>query len=387
MRLRFFAFLLILSLALLCSGLYVGLRVTSVWSDVNHTLVWAGVTTVVLLQIAGPFIYRALPFQERRFFALRWIVFTFMGIGVTLTLYTLIADIFITAVGFVSRHAAANVEPYGIGFALALVAVSNVTGVFQMAFGPFVKKIEIPLPDEFAALSGTKIVQISDLHIGPSISSVFASKVVRICNSLSPDIIALTGDLIDGFPDAIRESCAPLAGLKSRYGSYGVFGNHEFYWNPAGWDQVYRDMGITTLHSDCSRIEIGGAGLAIIGIPDGQSFRIVPGFPYDLATACEKSRPGDFRLLLAHQPKSALGIEDQNINLVLSGHTHGGQFFPFTLLVRLAEPFVAGLYRVGTSWLYVNRGTGYWGPPTRFLVPPEITLITLVAEASKKTIK
>jgi uncharacterized protein len=387
MRLRFFAFLLILSLVLLCSGLYVGLRVTSVWSDSNHTLVWAGISIVVLLQLAGPFIYRALPFQERRFFALRWVVFTFMGIGVTLTLYTLIADLLILCIGVVSRHTAAAVEPYGIGLALALVVVSNLAGVFQMALGPFVKKIEIPLPDEFAALSGTKIAQISDLHVGPSISRAFASKVVNICNSLSPDIVALTGDLIDGFPDVIRESCAPLAGLKSRYGCYGVFGNHEFYWNPLGWDQVYRDYGINTLHSDCRRVEIGGTGLAIMGIPDMQSFKVAPGFPYDLALACSKSRPGDFRLLLAHQPKSALGIEDQNINLVLSGHTHGGQFFPFTLLVRLAEPFVAGLYRVGESWLYVNRGTGYWGPPTRFLVPPEITLITLVSAASKKTSK
>ena len=379
MNARFVIFLTTILGFLLGSGFYVGHRITTTWSSVDASVIWVGVYAIILLQISGPFLYRLIPSQTMSYFVGRWIVFSFMGIGATLILYTLLSDAVIFAVGVVSPSVAEHLAPFGVGLALSMVVVTNIIGAVQMIVGPRVYAVDVPLPTTMRHLDGFKIAQISDLHVGPTISRLFVEKVVRRTNDLGADIIALTGDLIDGKPEVLRESCRPLASLKSRHGVFVVLGNHEFYWRAATWVAEYESMGFKPLNNVHQVIEYNEGRIAIAGVPDRASTGMAEGFRYDPEQAAQGIPLAAYKILLAHQPKSSREAQKFGFDLMLSGHTHGGQFFPFTLLVRLAERFVRGLYRSGNLWIYVNRGTGYWGPPIRFLVPPEITLITLKA--------
>jgi predicted MPP superfamily phosphohydrolase len=379
MNARFVIFLTTILGFLLGSGFYVGHRITTTWSSVDASVIWVGVYAIILLQISGPFLYRLIPSQTMSYFVGRWIVFSFMGIGATLILYTLLSDAVIFAVGVVSPSVAEHLAPFGVGLALSMVVVTNIIGAVQMIVGPRVYAVDVPLPTTMRHLDGFKIAQISDLHVGPTISRLFVEKVVRRTNDLGADIIALTGDLIDGKPEVLRESCRPLASLKSRHGVFVVLGNHEFYWRAATWVAEYESMGFKPLNNVHQVIDYNEGRIAIAGVPDRASTGMAEGFIYDPEQAAQGIPLAAYKILLAHQPKSSREAQKFGFDLMLSGHTHGGQFFPFTLLVRLAERFVRGLYRSGNLWIYVNRGTGYWGPPIRFLVPPEITLITLKA--------
>jgi predicted MPP superfamily phosphohydrolase len=379
MNARFVIFLTTILGFLLGSGFYVGHRITTTWSSVDASVIWVGVYAIILLQISGPFLYRLIPSQTMSYFVGRWIVFSFMGIGATLILYTLLSDAVIFAVGVVSPSVAEHLAPFGVGLALSMVVVTNIIGAVQMIVGPRVYAVDVPLPTTMRHLDGFKIAQISDLHVGPTISRLFVEKVVRRTNDLGADIIALTGDLIDGKPEVLRESCRPLASLKSRHGVFVVLGNHEFYWRAATWVTEYESMGFRPLNNVHQIIDYNDGRIAIAGVPDRASTGMAEGFRYDPEQAAQGIPLAAYKILLAHQPKSSHEAQKFGFDLMLSGHTHGGQFFPFTLLVRLAERFVRGLYRSGNLWIYVNRGTGYWGPPIRFLVPPEITLITLKA--------
>ncbi len=374
----FVVFLTIICTFLLGFGYYLGTRFSGVFSPQYGLITWIAVYGIILLQIAGPIFYRIIPNRDNRYFVLRWIMFSCMGVGASMILYTVAADCAVVVLGFLFPEKSGEISEYGVSLALSLVFVTNVVGTAQVARGPRIYHVKVPLPPALEALRGFRLAQVSDLHVGPTIGHRYARRVTNAVNALSPDAIALTGDLIDGSVESLREDVAPLAELRSRFGTFAVLGNHEFYWRVDEWQREFSELGFTMLNNEHRVLEFNGAKIAMAGVPDIQAGRMVKDMKSDPALAL-KGAPGDaFRILLAHQPASYKAAAAAGFHLQLSGHTHGGQFFPFTLIVRLAQPFVKGLHRVGENfWIYVNRGTGYWGPPIRFLVPPEITLITL----------
>lgn len=377
MSYRFAIFLSILMAILLTAGLYLGLRVTSAYPTLNSALVWFFIYAVVILQISGPIFYRIVPDRTNRFFVARWIMFTCMGIASCLLMYMLITD----AVILITRLFAPSLSPHlsqlGVGTTLSLVVITNAVGATQVARGPSIYHVTIPLPDSHAELDGLKIAQISDLHVGPTIGRSYAEKVVTLVNQERPDIIALTGDLVDGTPSQLRNGVEPLMNLSATYGVFGVLGNHEFYWRADDWLNEYQALGISMLTNEHAVLEHKGARVVIAGVPDHKACHMISGMTSNPESSLVNAPQEAFKILLAHQPSSHRAASAAGFHLQLSGHTHGGQFFPFSMIVRLAERFVKGLYRFQSLWIYVNRGTGYWGPPIRFLVPAEITLISL----------
>ncbi len=240
-----------------------------------------------------------------------------------------------------------------------------------LARRPRIVRVTVPIADLPSDLAGFRILQLSDLHIGPTIRRRFVDAVVDRANALRPDLVAVTGDVADGLVPELREHVAPLARLRAPHGAYFVTGNHEYYWDVRGWTNELERLGIAVLSNE-HRVVVRGRGrLLVAGVNDLSAAS-------DPAAAVAGAAPSDVRVLLAHQPRSAFAAQAAGYDLQLSGHTHGGQYFPFNLLVRLFQPFVAGLHRLESMWLYVSRGTGYWGPPLRLGAPPEITLLELV---------
>lgn len=241
-----------------------------------------------------------------------------------------------------------------------------------------VREVEVPLARLPSALSGLTIVQLTDMHVGPTIGKSFVDQVVRKANAQKPDVVVITGDLVDGSISQLRDQIAPLAGLQSRYGTYFVTGNHEYYSGAVEWTAQLRAMGVRVLSGE--RIEIGdrAASFDLVGIDDFTDARIQGGYRRMLARALAGRDPERELVLLAHQPKAVQGASEHGVGLQLSGHTHGGQIWPFGMVVALAQPYVSGLHRHGDhTQIYVSCGTGYWGPPMRFGAPAEITRLVL----------
>jgi predicted MPP superfamily phosphohydrolase len=188
-------------------------------------------------------------------------------------------------------------------------------------------------------------------------------------------VIAVTGDLVDGSVAQLSEHTAPLSELKARYGSFFVTGNHEYYSGAAAWIAEVTRLGVRVLQNEHVVLSHNGAALVLAGVND-YSAPHAKGAPSTAQIALQGAPKGP-RVLLAHQPRSAAAALEAGVDLQLSGHTHGGQFLPWNLLVPLQQPFVAGLHKMGKLLVYVSRGTGYWGPPKRFGAPSEITLLTL----------
>jgi predicted MPP superfamily phosphohydrolase len=229
------------------------------------------------------------------------------------------------------------------------------------------------------ALAGFTIVQISDIHVGPTIKGGYVHAVVDRVNTLDADLVAITGDLVDGSVAQLGADIAPLAWLASRHGTFVVTGNHEYYSGADEWVAEYRRIGMTVLMNEHVVIEQGGASLVVAGVTDFSAQQFDEAQRSDPARAVAGSPAGAPKVLLAHQPRSADAALAVGVDLQLSGHTHGGQFWPWNLFVRLQQPYTAGLDRHGKLWVYTSRGTGYWGPPKRFGAPSEITRIRLVA--------
>jgi hypothetical protein len=246
---------------------------------------------------------------------------------------------------------------------------------------PEINEVPVRLARLPPALSGLTIAQISDLHVGPTIGERSVRRVVEATNRLRPDLVAITGDLVDGSVPSLAAAVAPLAGLRARWGVVFVTGNHEYYSGVRAWEAHLRALGIRVLRNERIAIGDAGASLDVAGIDDWRSGGLAPGHGPDLARALAGRDPERSLVLLAHQPK---GVEEgaaAGVELQLSGHTHGGQIFPFNLVTGLAYRYLAGLYRGvgpgGAGQVFVSRGTGYWGPPMRLGFPPEISRIVL----------
>jgi predicted MPP superfamily phosphohydrolase len=267
---------------------------------------------------------------------------------------------------------------YGSALILGLSLAAMVAGYREATRAPRITELDVPIEGLPPGLSGLRIAQISDLHIGATIRRAFVEKVVGAVNGLGPDLVALTGDIVDGPIDHLKPHFEPLTRLEAPLGRYYVTGNHEFYWDADGWIRAVRESGLTALVNTHAVVERAGHKIVVAGVLDYWATRNGSQAASDpVAAIAGAPKDAAFRLLLAHQPKTALAAASLGYDLQLSGHTHGGQFLPWTLVVRGIQPFVRGLHRVGRMWVYVNRGTGYWGPPMRLGAPSEITLIRL----------
>ncbi len=255
-------------------------------------------------------------------------------------------------------------------------------GVWSAVRPVAVKPVSIRLKKLPESLSGLRLVQLSDMHVGLTIGRDFVEDVVRKVNALQPDLVAITGDLIDGSVEDLGAAIAPLGGIRSKLGTYFVTGNHEYYSGADSWLEFLRDLGIRVLRNEHVELSKNGETFHVAGVDDWTAHRFGNGHGADMARAMlgrDTSKPV---VLLAHQPIQFDEARAHGVDLQISGHTHGGQIFPFGFLTRLAQPFLSGLHRRGESQIYVSSGTGYWGPPMRIAAPAEITLIELNPDAN-----
>jgi uncharacterized protein len=270
---------------------------------------------------------------------------------------------------------------------VALTAFTTMVGYVSARRRAPIKHVQIPLRDLPDSLNGFTIVQISDIHVGRTIKRDYVDAIVDAVNSLDADLIAVTGDLVDGPVRELAPHTAPLARLTARHGAYFVTGNHEYYSGESAWTTELRRLGLRVLKNEHVVLHHRGASLVIAGVTDYGAHHFDAAQRSDPARAIAgaPSNAGA-KILLAHQPRSAAAAAAAGFDLQLSGHTHGGQFWPWTLFVRFQQPFTAGLHRLNNLWVYISRGTGYWGPPNRFGVPSEITVLHLVpAHAADST--
>jgi predicted MPP superfamily phosphohydrolase len=260
---------------------------------------------------------------------------------------------------------------------VALTAI----GFFNARRTAQVKRVSIHLKALPAGLDGFRIAQISDIHVGPTIKASYLEKIVERVNALDADVVAITGDLVDGSVPELREHVAPLARLRARHGVFFVTGNHEYYSGVHAWVAELQRLGIRVLHNEHVVLQHGGATLVLAGVPDFTGHHFDPAHVSDPAAAMAGAPADAVRVLLAHQPRTAAAAAAAGFDLQLSGHTHGGQFLPWTLFVPLQQPYTAGLHQLGRLWVYVSRGTGYWGPPKRLGAPSEISELRLAPSA------
>jgi len=265
----------------------------------------------------------------------------------------------------------------GLGL-LGSSSALSAAGAMQARQLAEVHRVRVPIAGLHPDLAGLRIAQITDLHIGPILGRAWLDEVVSRVNQLRPDLIAVTGDLADGTVEDLREDVGALRRLRAPHGVYFVTGNHEYYWDALAWVDEVRRLGLDALVNEHRLLAIGGARLQVAGVTDYSAGPILRRHRTDPAQALAGAPDADLRVLLAHQPKSIHKARTLGVHLQLSGHTHGGQFFPWNLLIGFFQPLAQGLGRFGDTWLYVSRGTGTWGPPLRTGVPAEITEIELV---------
>lgn len=357
----------------------------SPWPVLSTMLALALLNSVLLMPMGIGLVARLAGIGHRTTRAVTWLSWAGMGFSSTLLILTLLRELSLLAaltvdlaqpgmldLGTLRRESALAVCL--LGFLITLLGFSNARRTAA------VTRVDIPIANLPPPLQGFRIVQISDIHVGPTIRRDYLRRIVAAVNRQQADMVAITGDLVDGGVRELAPHVAPLADLVSRHGSYFVTGNHEYYSGAHAWIAELRRLGIEVLLNSHVVLEHGGATAVVAGVTDFNADRFDPAHRSDPREAISGAPPdAAVRVLLAHQPRSASTAAEAGFDLQLSGHTHGGQFMPWNFFVKLQQPFVAGLHKVGRLWVYTSRGTGYWGPPKRFGAPSEITLIKLVA--------
>jgi hypothetical protein len=325
-----------------------------------------------------------------------WVGFTFLGFISILVVFMLARDIpslFGALVSGLKRlFTRRSRRPYFIGpnharrrfllnasNGLFLAAALPMTGfgVYNARRKPSVLKNDLFVLDLPDGLDGFTIAQISDTHIGPTIRADWARKVVDAVNGLDPDLIVHTGDMVDGAVDGLKTDVLPFGDLNAPHGVWFCTGNHEYYSGVFEWLSEARRLGIRPLVNEHALIDTGQGRLLLAGVTDLRAGRMVPGHASSPSKAMAEAPEHDVSLLLAHQPDSVYAASEAGFDIQLSGHTHGGQYFPYNYVIHLFQTFVRGPYIHDGTQLYVNMGTGYWGPPMRIGTVPEITLHTL----------
>ena len=331
---------------------------------------------------------------------LGWPVFVWLGFAILLLLGFLTVDLIRLARWSVRNGVAKvrKVEPSkdfdperrklfarAAGGAVVVAAAgTSVAGTHAALREQEIEEVSVSLSRLPRELDGFTIAQITDVHVGFTVSRSFVQGIVDRVNALKPDLVAITGDLVDGDVPTLRDAVAPLAELSATHGAFFVTGNHEYYSGADDWIAELRRLGITVLFNERVRIGSGEASFDLAGVTDLEGKRH-DGHKPDLARALAGRDPSRELVLLAHQPRFAFQTKGHGVGLQLSGHTHGGQIWPWHYLVKIQQGgFLAGLQRHGDTQVYTSRGTGYWGPPLRVGAPSEITRLILRAEGHEK---
>jgi predicted MPP superfamily phosphohydrolase len=348
------------------------------WPEPARSLGVAAIALFAALIVLHPLADRVLPRRIARW--LSWPTTIWMGAFFWLLLLLFATDAVLWAAGG-AAHAETgapveNTAAWRAAIVLGITAAAVAVGLRGGLAGPVLRREVYAIERWPRALDGFRIVQISDIHIGPLLGREFAAHLAQRVNALDPDLVAVTGDLVDGSAQRLADEVAPFGELRARCGVFFVTGNHDHYSGAASWVEAVRGLGMRVLRNE--RVEIGeqGASFDLAGVDDHHAHFTADGRE-DLAQALAGRDPERAAVLLAHDPSTFARARAEAIDLQLSGHTHGGQIWPFAWFVRLATPYVAGRYRDGRAQLYVSRGTGFWGPPLRLFSPAEITEITV----------
>ncbi|MBK9516305.1 MAG: metallophosphoesterase [Anaeromyxobacter sp.] len=271
------------------------------------------------------------------------------------------------------------------GGALVAAGAAGAASLRSAAGPAVIEEVPVRLARLPRALSGFTLAQVTDLHVGPTIREREVRRVVEQVNGLRPDAVVITGDLVDGSTRELGPIVAELGRLSARHGVYFVTGNHEYYSGVEAWADFLAGLGVRVLRNQ--RVALGdgapgGATFDLAGVNDWSAGPAGTPHGMDLPRALAGRDPERSLVLLAHQPRGVDEAVRQGVELQVSGHTHGGQLFPWNFAVRAAFPYVKGLYRAQGApegQVYVSRGTGYWGPPMRLGSPPEITRLVLTS--------
>lgn len=384
------AFLSIFTVLMALSHFYLFVRLNSYLQlSIHNKKILATVFGVLafLTVICLP-VSRILPREAASIFA--WMIFPWMGFVLLFLVVFLSADVvwfvykWITSVSQINPERRVFIQR-GFGLsALGLVGLLGVGSLWNGLRGVSIKPLSVVLKKLPQSLDGLRIVQITDLHIGPMIHNDWLKHVVDQVNELKPDLIAITGDVVDGSVEELQQDVAALAGLTAPLGVYFVTGNHEYYSGVESWCAAMTGLGIRVLRNERVSITAGdkGESFDLAGVDDWGSHQF-PGQGPDLPKALQGRDTSKALVLLAHQPAAIHEAAAHGVDLQLSGHTHGGQIWPFAFLVFLQQPYVEGLHRHRDTMtqIYVSPGTGFWGPPMRLGTTAEITHITLSASA------
>jgi hypothetical protein len=364
-------------------------RDTQLAGPARHIATAATVTLVCLI-VAAPVLNRLVPSIGR---SLAWPGFMWLGMMFFLAVFLFGTDVLRLLVGLVgslSGHAifdpSRRVFTARVVAGAALTSVAGVTAAaVQATRGRVaVKRIEVLLDRLPAAADGMRIVQMCDMHVGGLLGKRFVEDVVQTANQLAPDVIAVVGDLVDGSIEQLRPAIAPMAKLRARYGTFFVTGNHEYYSSSGAraWMDELDGMGLRVLRNQRVPVGTADAGFDLAGVPDQTAGRFADEGPAQSVAETMAGRdPARAVVLLAHQPLAIHEAARHGVDLQLSGHTHGGQIWPWGVLVRLQQPFIRGLHRLRDTQIYVSCGTGFWGPPMRLGATAEITEIVLRSKA------
>lgn len=335
----------------------------------------------------GPLVFLSVPLTgDPLVDAFQRFGYLVLGFFSILFAFVLARDVLFGAISIFERAATRGHEPDAtrrellgrITGALAFGASAGITvaGHVRAVRTASVERVDLRISGLSADLEGFRIAQISDIHVGPAIRRREVRAIVEKVNALSPDLIAITGDLVDGSVERIGREIAPLRDLRATHGAFFCTGNHEYYSGAEAWLEEVKRHGIGVLGESHELLTHGRANVLVAGVhdPEGERYGMGPSRP---RAAIEGAPARDYSILLAHRPSAIREAAAAGFDLQLSGHTHGGQYFPYTWVVRLVQRFDTGLHRVGGAFLYVNRGTGFWGPSIRLGSSQEITLLTL----------
>jgi len=267
---------------------------------------------------------------------------------------------------------------------LGASGVMTAVGLYQARRRPRIVPVYVSIPNLPDGLEGFSITQFSDLHVGSTIKRGWVQMVVEQINSIGADVIVFTGDLADGPVPGLENEVSPLKELEAPHGSFFVTGNHEYYSGVEKWVEEVDKLGFTVLINEHRVLETAGARIVMAGVTDFSAGRMLASHRSDPEAALAGAPAGAVKVLLAHQPRTVAQASKTGCHLQLSGHTHGGQTIFWSWMVAMSQPYIRDLnwYEQGNegTWVYVNSGTGYWGPPTRFGVPSEITVLTLTSQ-------
>lgn len=309
-----------------------------------------------------------------------WIGLPALGMFSSLLVLTVLRDLVLLLAGLFGLYSD-RLAAWSAMAVPSLAVLVTLIGFVNARRVARVVDVDVPIAGLPEALHGFTIAQISDIHVGPTIKRSYLDAIVAAVNALDADVIAITGDVVDGSVGRLAEHTAPLAQLSARQGVYFVTGNHEYYSNAHAWIAEFRRLGLTVLLNEYVVLRHRDVSLLLAGVTDYTAHYFDEAHRSDPHAALAGAPPDvGAKVLLAHQPRTAMAAADAGFDLQLSGHTHGGQFFPWNFFVPMQQPYTAGLNRLGRLWVYTSRGTGYWGPPKRFGAPSEITRVRLVPE-------